>query len=307
MKPLVLAVAGFSWGGVLQAAELDPAWVKLATTPATLGWATEGAGTTGGPAASAEQVHVVTSRAELVAALGGDNATNGTNDAPALIFVDGEIDLTADDEGRPQGIAAFADPDYDEAAYIAAYDPEVYGREAEPEGPLEEARRRSQQRQAAHGVIRVGSNKTLFGLPGATLRHGTLLLSDVENVIIRNMAFEDSWDHFPQWDATDGSQGNWNAEYDLVSIENDTTNVWIDHSAFSDGDRFDDALPPVFGRVKQHHDGLVDIKNGATFVSLTSNRFFDHDIREICDRLNATPRKCLGWRTPAEVFRAKML
>ena len=33
----------------------------------------------------------------------------------------------------------------------------------------------------------------------------------------------------------------------------------------------------------------------------------DNDIREICDRLNATPRKCLGWRTPAEVFRAKML
>ena len=33
----------------------------------------------------------------------------------------------------------------------------------------------------------------------------------------------------------------------------------------------------------------------------------DHDIREICDRLNATPRKCLGWKTPAEVFRAKML
>ncbi|MCR9283059.1 MAG: integrase, partial [Rhodobacteraceae bacterium] len=25
------------------------------------------------------------------------------------------------------------------------------------------------------------------------------------------------------------------------------------------------------------------------------------------DRLNATPRKCLGWKTPAEVFREKML
>ena len=33
----------------------------------------------------------------------------------------------------------------------------------------------------------------------------------------------------------------------------------------------------------------------------------DRDIREICDRLNATPRKCLGWKTPEEVFRAKML
>ncbi|MEP2715358.1 MAG: integrase, partial [Pseudophaeobacter sp.] len=25
------------------------------------------------------------------------------------------------------------------------------------------------------------------------------------------------------------------------------------------------------------------------------------------DRLNNTPRKCLGWKTPAEVFREKML
>ncbi|MEM7438777.1 MAG: integrase, partial [Pseudomonadota bacterium] len=25
------------------------------------------------------------------------------------------------------------------------------------------------------------------------------------------------------------------------------------------------------------------------------------------DRLNATPRKCLGWKTPAEVFREKMM
>jgi IS30 family transposase len=33
----------------------------------------------------------------------------------------------------------------------------------------------------------------------------------------------------------------------------------------------------------------------------------DHDLKMICDRLNATPRKCLGWRTPAEVFREKML
>ncbi|MBP1807503.1 hypothetical protein ACFPOC_17275 [Rubellimicrobium aerolatum] len=30
-------------------------------------------------------------------------------------------------------------------------------------------------------------------------------------------------------------------------------------------------------------------------------------LKAICDRLNASPRKCLGWRTPAEVFREKVL
>ncbi|MEW2913509.1 integrase, partial [Leisingera sp. JC11] len=27
----------------------------------------------------------------------------------------------------------------------------------------------------------------------------------------------------------------------------------------------------------------------------------------ICDRLNDTPRKCLGWRTPAEAFRDELM
>ncbi|ETX29548.1 IS30 family transposase [Roseivivax isoporae] len=33
----------------------------------------------------------------------------------------------------------------------------------------------------------------------------------------------------------------------------------------------------------------------------------DHELKMICDRLNATPRKCLGWKTPAEAFKEKML
>lgn len=33
----------------------------------------------------------------------------------------------------------------------------------------------------------------------------------------------------------------------------------------------------------------------------------DHDLKAICDKLNNTPRKCLGWNTPAEVFREKMM
>ena len=33
----------------------------------------------------------------------------------------------------------------------------------------------------------------------------------------------------------------------------------------------------------------------------------DHELKMICDRLNATPRKCLGWKAPAEVFRERMM
>jgi transposase, IS30 family len=33
----------------------------------------------------------------------------------------------------------------------------------------------------------------------------------------------------------------------------------------------------------------------------------DRYLKSICDRLNATPRKCLGYRTPAEVFRDRLM
>lgn len=33
----------------------------------------------------------------------------------------------------------------------------------------------------------------------------------------------------------------------------------------------------------------------------------DADLIEICNHLNATPRKCLGYRTPGELFRTKLL
>jgi IS30 family transposase len=32
----------------------------------------------------------------------------------------------------------------------------------------------------------------------------------------------------------------------------------------------------------------------------------DRDLTDICNCLNATPRKCLGYKTPAEVFRQNL-
>lgn len=40
-----------------------------------------------------------------------------------------------------------------------------------------------------------------------------------------------------------------------------------------------------------------------TQLAALSNR----NMKAICDRLNGTPRKCLGWRTPAEAFREEMM
>ncbi len=40
-----------------------------------------------------------------------------------------------------------------------------------------------------------------------------------------------------------------------------------------------------------------------TQLAALSNRY----MKTICDRLNGTPRKCLGWRTPTEAFREEIM
>src|SRR5207253_235697 len=83
-------------------------------------------------------------------------------------------------------------------------------------------------------------------------------------------------DCFPQWDPTDGENGNWNSQYDSVSLTGGT-HVWVDHCAFDDGDHPDNAQPEYFGRPYQWHDGELDITRGSDLVTVSWNRFTDHD------------------------------
>src|SRR5439155_8529943 len=125
--------------------------------------------------------------------------------------------------------------------YLAAYDPAVWGRALRPSGPLESARVASQAAQQVRVRLRVGSNTTIVGIGNnATIRGAWLDLrgtAGVEgsrtNIIIRNINFRDTFDCFPQWDPTDGALGNWNSQYDSISLR-DTDHVWIDHNDFAD-------------------------------------------------------------------------
>jgi pectate lyase len=241
--------------------------------PAGDGWGSAGAGTTGGSAASNDQVHVASTRAELVEALGGDNASNDENDTPKIIFIDGTIDGFEGPDGELLTCDDLADPEYDLDAYLATYDPEVWGRELEPEGPLEDARDRSMRNQQAQTVINVGSNTTLYGLRGATLQHLTLMFDGASNVIVRNLTLTDAFDCFPQWDPTDGELGNWNSNWDQVSVRR-AENFWVDHNTFITPD---DDLPQYFGRKFEIYDGQLDITHTTDLVTVSYNVFRDHD------------------------------
>ena len=232
------------------------------------GWASTGPGTTGGAAADDAHVTVAHNRAELVAAVAGDT--------PKIVFVSGNIDLSVDADNHHRDCASYADPAYSLDAFLAAYDPAVWGRAAKPSGPLEDARTRSAKNQGDTVKINVGSNTTIIGINGAHLSHGSLVLSTVRNVIVRNVEFSDAADCFPAWDPTDGDTGNWNSLYDLVSLTG-ATNVWIDHNTFDDGDNPDSDQPLYLGRPYQVHDGASDIIKASDLITVSWNSYSNHD------------------------------
>ena len=255
------------------------------TLPPNDGWAAFGNRTTGGSLADSSQVYVVTNRAELIAALnnGVPSSTSPSNPSnePKIIYVDGTIDMNVDDENQPLTCEDYYRDGYTLEAFLATYDPAVWGRVA-PTGPLETARLASRDAQQARVRIRIGSNTTIVGIDKhATIRGGWFDLrgsSSVNrtNIIIRNLTFEDTYDCFPQWSPTDGELGSWNALYDSISLRN-TDHVWIDHNTFVDRDTADDTLPQYFGVIYQVHDGLLDITNASDFVTVSWNRFANHD------------------------------
>jgi pectate lyase len=225
----VLVAAGLAAPAAAAPPADHAAALRLARQPLAPndGWAAAGAGTTGGAAADDAHVVVVHDRAGLIAAVAGD--------VPKIVLVSGRIDMNAG-----SSCAGYADPEYDLDAFLAAYDPAVWGRAVKPSGPLEDARVRSTRRQGEQIRVNVGSNTTIVGLRGSGIDGGNLLLTNVSNVIVRGLNL-------------------------------------TDHNSFSDGDNPDSAQPLYFGRPYQVHDGASDIIRGSDLVTVSYNDYHHHD------------------------------
>lgn len=238
--------------------------------PRADGWAAAEGGTRGGADAAPAHQFDVRNRAELVAAL------QQAGSQPKIIRLHGRIDLSVDDANRTLNGSDYRDPAFDFEAYLQAYAPASWGKKPLT-GPLEDARLRSAANQAARVVVRVPSNTTLLGVGrDAMLVHGMLLLDKVDNIILRNIHFADAYDYFPAWDPKDNASGEWNSEYDNVSLRG-ATHVWVDRCSFSDGDRPDHTARTALGRPMQHHDGLLDITQQSNWVTVSYNHFKQHD------------------------------
>lgn len=131
--------------------------------------------------------------------------------------------------------------------------------------------------QEQRAMVRLPSNTTLIGAgPGAGLVNGRIEIIGVANVIVRNLAIMAPCDVAPVWDPTDGATGAWNSAYDAITLQG-AERVWIDHNTITDAPITDDQLPIENGKLKQCHDGAIDITRGANYVTVSHNVIDRHD------------------------------
>jgi pectate lyase len=213
-----------------------------ATAVADTGWAAQSGGTAGGSAATAAHTYTVSTRAQLIAALAGTDPATGKTDKKA-----------------PKIIKWVGSIDMSEGKPFTSHDD-----------------------QAARAEVKLQPNTTIIGVgSNAYLPNGWFKVSNIDNVIIRNVKITNPCDLAPKWDSGDGA-GNYNSEFDGMTVDG-STHVWIDHMWFTDAPYTDDMEPlgnTDKNGVRKHiqcHDGSLDIKNASDFVTVSNTIFEQHE------------------------------
>jgi pectate lyase len=127
-------------------------------------------------------------------------------------------------------------------------------------------------------------NISIIGIPGdsgepPTLNGGWLMIRGQSNVIVRNLRIVNATDYWPSLEScatgvTDQDYCAWNAEPDGMTLDN-TSRAWVDHCEFTDGPDFN-GVNPDKAKYKMY-DGLLDIKNSSDYVTLSYNKFYNHN------------------------------
>ncbi len=134
---------------------------------------------------------------------------------------------------------------------------------------------------AAYGAlikITLKSGTTLIGKDeNCGIRGGSIQLSNVSNIQIRNLTLQDAVDPFPHHEVnSSGSSDGYNAQWDCITIQNTCSNIWIDHCTLEDTLKL--AYTTNTTKEKwQIYDGLCDMKNSSTNISISNCIFKNHD------------------------------
>ena len=105
----------------------------------------------------------------------------------------------------------------------------------------------------ASGVSRIDvkelSKLTIFSANGASIRHASLNIKRCNNMIIRNLKFDELW----EWD--EDSKGDYDGnDWDFITLGDSGTvwDIWIDHCTFT-----------------KSYDGICDIKGGSHDITFS--------------------------------------
>ncbi|MGO1297123.1 MAG: pectate lyase family protein [Vibrio sp.] len=127
--------------------------------------------------------------------------------------------------------------------------------------------------QKKRSQLSIPSNTTIIGVTNdAGFKNGSLVVSRVNNVIIRNLNIETPVDVEPDFEKGDG----WNAEWDSMTIAY-SKNVWVDHVTFDDGAFTDADYGEKNGWEYVRHDGILDIKRASDFITVSYSVFKHHN------------------------------
>lgn len=101
------------------------------------------------------------------------------------------------------------------------------------------------------------SGLTIFSANGSTIRHTCINIKASNNIIIRNLKFDEMW----EWD--EASKGDYDSnDWDFIDLGNAGTvwDIWIDHCTFT-----------------KAYDGIVDIKQGSYNITFSWNNYVGDD------------------------------
>ncbi|HEX8603897.1 MAG TPA: polysaccharide lyase family 1 protein [Pseudoduganella sp.] len=266
---------------------------------AASGWASQGAGTTGGAGAPASNIYVVRNWAELNNALKNAGSPTYASDPaaarrePKIIQVVGTIYGTDLGDGRLADEAYYkslnataARWDFnlylqsldtafmaDLAIRVAQGDPEAIALRARISA-LSSARSTLRNLQKAQIQFIIPSNTTIVGVGrDARIVDGYFSVNATPNIIIRNLEFQAPQDLTPSWDG----KSAWDSRYKAISVVTGKQ-LWIDHCTLSDGAPAEEIV--TINGVTSHvnrFDGLIDIEDSSDYVTLSYNVFRNHD------------------------------
>ena len=134
--------------------------------------------------------------------------------------------------------------------------------------------------------LNIKSNTIIVGKDASSgIKGGTLSMSGVSNVQLRNLIIQDAYDPFPHHENGDG----YNAQWDGIVIQGDCSYIWIDHCTIQDTMTVSHVKTGGTTTEKwQTYDGLLDIKGNGQNITVSYCKFKNHDKTSLIGNTDST-------------------